>query len=106
MEIDSARLQGINPQKETENARLRKEGRCYKCGEIGHLKKECPKWQSTSVKPPPYSKARSTNLKTIEETVEEDQPQDLKELARSMTTLNDDKKDELFNLLLEGEQDF
>jgi hypothetical protein len=42
MEIDSAKIQGQNPKKEAKNARLHKEGQCFKCHKIGHLKKNCP----------------------------------------------------------------
>jgi hypothetical protein len=86
----------------------RKEGWCFKCHKTGHLKKNCPEWPSKLDKPPPYpSKGHATNLSTIEETKEEEeQPSDLKELARSMSSLGDDQRDELFNLLLEGSEDF
>ena len=106
MEIDATRTQQ-NPEKAAESARLRKEGRCYKCQQIGHLKKNCPEWPKKIDKPPPYpSKARTTALEPIKETGEEG-PSDLKELARSMSFLDDDKKDELFDLLLQGnEEDF
>jgi hypothetical protein len=108
IEIDSAKIQRRNPEKEAENAKLRKEGQCFKCHKIGHLKKNCPKWPSKSDKPPPYpSKGCATNLSTVDETKEEEeQPDDLKELARSISLLGDNQRDELFDLLLEGSEDF
>jgi hypothetical protein len=108
MEIDSAKVQGRNPEREAKNARLCKEGQCFKCHKIGHLKKNCPEWPSKSDKPPPYpSKGCATNLFNIKETKEEEeQPGDLKELARSMSSLGDDQRDELFDLLLKGSEDF
>ena len=64
-------------------------------------------WPSKLYKPPSYaSKARSSNLKPVEETGKEEPIQGLQELARSMVALDDDKKDELFDLLLKREQDF
>jgi hypothetical protein len=70
------------------------------------MRKECPQNASTSARPPPYSKARVSKLPTVNETEEEGGPQDLKELARSMAILDADKQDELFDLLLNGDQDF
>jgi hypothetical protein len=108
MEIDSTQVQEQNPKKEAKSARLRKEGQCFKCHKIGHLKKNCPEWPSKLDKPPPYpSKGCATNLSTIEEDKKEEEwPDNLKELTRSMSSLGDDQRDELFDLLLEGSQDF
>jgi hypothetical protein len=107
MEINAGQIQDKDPKKEAENACLCKEGRCYKCGQQGHLKCNCPDWPKRSDKPPPYpSKACSTNtLPPVQETKEEKDP-NLKELVRSMSLMDDTKKDELFNLLLEGKEDF
>jgi len=58
-------------------------------------------------KPLPYSKAKSTKLPTVKETKEEEeQPKELKELTHSMAILDNDKKNKLFNLLFNGNQDF
>jgi hypothetical protein len=107
MEIDAGQIRDKDSKKEAENARLCKEGRCYKCGQQGHLKHNCPDWPKRPDKPPPYPfKARSTNtLPLVQETKEEQDP-NLKELAQSMSLMDDAKKDELFDLLLEGKEDF
>ena len=108
MEIDSTKLQGQNPEKEAKNARLCKKGWYFKCHKIGHLKKNCPKWPPKLDKPPSYpSKGCATNLSNIEKTKEEEeQSGSLKELARFMSFLGDNQRDELFDLLLKGSEDF
>jgi hypothetical protein len=82
MEIDAGQVRDKDPKKEAKNAHLRKEGRCYKWGQQGHLKRNCPDWPKRPDKPPPYpSKACSTNtLPLVQETEEEKDP-NLKELA-------------------------
>jgi hypothetical protein len=97
MEIDAGQIRDKDPKKKAENAHLRKEGRCYKCGQQEHLKCNCPDWPKRPDKPPPYpSKACSTNtLPPVQETEEEKDP-NLKELAQSMSLMDNAKKDELF----------
>jgi hypothetical protein len=58
-------------------------------------------------KPPPYPlKGCATNLSTIEETKEKKQSESLKILAQSMSLLEDDQRDKLFDLLLKESEDF
>jgi hypothetical protein len=82
MEIDTGQIRDKDPKKKAENARLRKEGRCYKCGQQGHLKRNCPDWPKRPNKPLPYPfKPCSTNtLLPVQET-EEEKDSNLKELA-------------------------
>jgi len=102
MEIDVVQFEK-DLKKQAENNRLYKEGHCYSCKQQGHPKKECLTKIPGGSKPPPYFKARSTKLPTIEKMKEEEeQPKELKKLAHSMAILNNDKKDELFDLLLNG----
>jgi hypothetical protein len=105
MEIDAGQIK--DPKKEVKLTCFRKEGRCFKCNKQGHLKRNCPEWAKGPDKSPPYaSKAHSTNAPTpVEETEEEIDP-NMKELARSMLLLNSDQKDEFFDLLLKGKEDF
>ena len=105
MDIDAAIVPRKDPRKITENERLKKEGRCYKCQQQGHLKRNCPEWPKKADKPPPYPfKGRSTTLNTIDE--EGQGSTDLKELARAMATLDIKEQDELFNNLMDGNEDF
>src|SRR5882757_2320800 len=105
MDIDAAIVPGKDPRKITESERLKKEGRCYKCQQQGHLKRNCPEWPKKADKPPPYPfKGRSITLNTIDE--EGQGSKDLKELARAMMTLDIKEQDELFNNLMYGNEDF
>ncbi|KAN0105372.1 hypothetical protein V8E52_011099 [Russula decolorans] len=105
MDIDSAKVQMRTPEQQAESAQLRKEGKCFKCQKTGHLKRDCPEWPKKADKPPPYpSKARSTALDPVIKTKGE--TLDIKGLVQSMSSLDDDKKDELFDLLLAGSKDF
>jgi hypothetical protein len=103
MEIDAAQIRDRDPKRAAEIAKLRAEGKCYKCQVKGHLKRDCPEWGKNKAKPPPYqAKARSTNA--ADQTRETGEgPSNIQELARSMSTLDDNKRDQLFDLLLEGE---
>jgi hypothetical protein len=105
MEIDAGQIKDLK--REAKLTRLQKEGRCFKCNKQGHLKRNCPKWAKGPDKPLPYaSKACSTNAPTpVEETEEKVDPK-MKELARSMLLLTSNQKDEFFDLLLEGKEDF
>jgi hypothetical protein len=107
MEIDTRQTQIKDPKREAKLTHLRKEGRCFKCNQQGHLKHDCPEWAKEPNQPPPYtSKACSINALTpIKETEEETDPK-MKELARSMLLLTSDQKDEFFDLFLEGKEDF
>ena len=100
MEIDAARTQ--TPEQEAENAYLRKEGLCFKCKKSGHIKKNCPDWPKKKDQPPPYQ----SKGQTAKAPKEVEQPNDLKGLARSMSSLGQDKQNELFDLLLNGSEDF
>ena len=100
MEIDAARTR--TPEQIAENARLQKEGLCFKCKKPGHIKKNCPDWPKKKDQPPPYQ-SKGRTAKAPEDT---EQPNDLKGLARSMTSLGQDKQNELFDLLLDGNEDF
>jgi hypothetical protein len=106
MEVDAAKL-NYDPKKKEELERLKKEGCCYKCQKQGHLKWECPNWTNEKKdKPPPYpSKACSTTT-PLPKILKEDpapskEPQDMKQLARAMRTLDDMKTEELFNLIMD-----
>jgi hypothetical protein len=82
MEISVGQIRDKDLKKEAENACLCKEGRCYKCGQQGHLKRNCSDWLKRSDKPPPYpSKACSTNTLPLVQETEEEKDSNLKELA-------------------------
>ncbi|KAF8495268.1 hypothetical protein F5888DRAFT_1805118 [Russula emetica] len=100
MEIDAAWTQKEKLKKGMDRSQLSKEGRCFKCLQQGHLKKDCPEWKG---KPPPY-KPKVTKLATVTEETKEE-PFDLKELARTMATLDNQKKEDLFDILI-NEQGF
>ena len=105
MEIDAAKI-SKDPKKEEEATRLKREGRCFKCQKQGHMKKACPDWgQQEKGKPPPYQpKARATTLPTIkEEGPSSKENLDLKQLARSIHTLDDQRTEELFELIMDRE---
>ena len=105
MDIDAARVPK-DPKKAAEEAHCRKEGLCYKCKEKGHIINKCPKWPTDHKgKPPPYQpKARATTTPTV---IEEGPPienaNNLKDLARTIHTLNDQKTEELFKLIMDNE---
>jgi len=104
MEIDAGFL---NNPKEAERIKLLKEGKCYKCLKTGHIKRNCPEWQKKKPndKPPPYKpKGRTATLSPVPEDKEKE-PDDLKDLARRMSTLDSQGKEALFNLMME-EPDF
>jgi hypothetical protein len=109
MEIDAAKFIK-DPKREEENAKLRKEGRCFKCKKQGHMKNACPDWAKESKgKPPPYQpKAQSADVPepSITESTREapfQEPQNMKELTQNIHTLDDQKTDELFQLIMDGE---
>jgi hypothetical protein len=105
MEINAGQIKDLK--REAKLTRLQKEGRCFKCNKQGHLKHDCPEWAKGPDKLLPYaSKARFTNTLTPEEETEENRDPKMKELARSMSLLTSDQKDEFFDLLLEGKEDF
>ncbi len=72
MEIDAGLPNKVNSKKQKENLCLQKEGRCYKCGKQGHMKKECLKWKGKNDKPPPY-KPKACTAKAEEPTEELEQ---------------------------------
>ena len=106
MKIDSAQIRPCNPEKEAKNTQLKKEGRCFKCEKQGHLKQDCPEWGNKRDKPPPYQSKgcialTSTPTPNIAQSTKEDKEPELKELARHMHSLNDLRKEQLFNLIMD-----
>jgi hypothetical protein len=98
MEIDAGWTSKEKPKKgsdRTDRTQLSKEGKCFKCFQPGHLKKDCPKWKG---KPPPY-KPKVAKLATITEEPKE-KHSNLKELARTMATLDDQRREDLFDILV------
>jgi hypothetical protein len=86
---------------DTECTRLQAEERCYKCKQQGHVKKECPDWKKQDGKLPPYKpKARTTTVDQVKEADKED-PDNLKDLACHMALLDVQKKEDLFNIIME-----
>ena len=106
MEIDSAQIRPRNPEREAKNTKLRKEGRCFKCKKQGHVKKDCPEWGRKGEKPPPYqSKGRvaTTSASTSNTNQTAKQEPELKKLARRMHSLNNRGKEQLFDLIMDGD---
>ena len=104
MEIDAGITDKISADRQTENQRLRKEGRCFECGQQGHLKRNCPKLKGKTDKPPPYkptARTATTNKNQEEPDQPGNDPPDLNNLARSMKVLDSQKKEDLFDLLME-----
>lgn len=105
-EIDSAQVRSMNPEWEVKNTLLCKEGRCYKCEKQRHIKKNYPTWEKKGEKPPPYQtkgwvatiSATATTLTAT--TSNTDEEPGMKELAHRMKALNNNGKDQLFELII------
>src|SRR6266403_951054 len=104
MEIDAGVPDKTTINKQKENLCIQREGRCFKCGKQGHIKRECPEWKGKNEKPPPY-KPKACVAKAVEPEEALEQTLDLTSLARSMKVLDSQKKEDLFDLLME-EPDF
>lgn len=110
MEIDAAKFPH-DPKKNEEIDQLHKEGRCFGCKKLGHSRRDCPTNPPNREKgkPPPYQpKACSTNVpepSSMEqsEAPAETGPQGVKQLARSILSLDEETTNDLFTQILEGE---
>jgi hypothetical protein len=100
MEIDAGWTSKEKTKKVFDRTQLSKEGKCFKCLQTGHIKKDCPEWKG---KPPPY-KPKVAKLATVMEEPKEELS-DIKELARTMATLDDQRREDLFDILI-NEQGF
>ena len=106
MDIDATSVEKPNQSKDfkdkqAERLRIRSEGLCFKCLKKGHIKKECPDWKKLSENPPPYKpKARMATVKE-EKDDESGSPDDLKDLARRMAVLDVQKKEDLFDIIMD-----
>ncbi len=104
MEINAGVPDKTTINKQKENLHIRQEGQCFKCGKQGHIKRECPEWKGKNKKPPPYKpKACIAKAVELEEALE--QTPDLTSLVCSLKVLDSQKKEDLFDLLME-EPDF
>ncbi len=104
MEINASVLDKTTIDKQKENLCIWREGQCFKCGKQGHIKREWPEWKGKNEKPPPY-KPKACVAKAVEPEEALEQTLDLTSLARSMKVLDSQKKEDLFDLLME-EPDF
>jgi hypothetical protein len=111
MEIDAAKFPR-DPKREEEIAQLRKEGQCFGCKKLGHARRDCPTHPPKGDKgrPPPYqSKARSANVPGPSSTEQNEgpddtgSPRDMRQLARSILSLDKVTTNDLFKQILEGE---
>ena len=106
MEIDAVQMDKTSQSKAAEAARLKKEGRCFKCLKQGHIKRNCPDWKGKTTDkppPPPYKpKARTATIEVKDDPDTPDEETDnLKDLARRMALLDVQKKEDLFDILME-----
>ena len=88
MEIDAASTGKTNTWS-TKNNKLKKEGQCFKCQKIGHLKKDCPEWKNTTKKP----------LARIAE-VEEGETKESHKVARVIKSMDDQEREDLLDAMI------
>jgi predicted nucleic acid-binding Zn-ribbon protein len=100
-----------------EKTRMIREGRCFQCGNKGHMSKGCP---TCSSNPPSYSPNASTSntgyvqharkVKVEEEEEEEEEPKETKmgvnQVINSINAMNDDEKEDLLMKAFAQKKDF
>jgi hypothetical protein len=109
MDIDAVivekadRIKGTQT-RNAEQLRLMKEGRCFGCQKQGHVRRDCPERKGKGNAPPPY-KPKARTIVTNEAGPLPPDMADLKPVIRSITALNDNDKESLFDSLMK-EEDF
>ena len=90
MEIDAASTGKPSKAKwSIQNEKLKKEGRCFGCQKIGHMKKDCPDKNPTYKKP----------LARIAET-EENEPKESHKVARVIQSMDDQEREDLLDAMI------
>src|SRR5712672_1477719 len=86
MEIDAASTGKANTWS-PKNDKLKKEGRCFKCQKIGHLKKDCPEWKNTTKKP-------------LARIAKEGETKESHKVARVIKSMDDQEREDLLDAMI------
>jgi hypothetical protein len=100
MQVDTIRKATTDAEKEQH----RKEGRCFKCSQQGHLARNCPKRPPR----PPRARAVTEDKKGEEDKTSEPPGDDLtaRKAAKAILSLNENQRAAFIRAMVDGGQDF